>query len=210
MKQVFVRTAIAAAFVPMFATADEIRALDAHEHGSGTLGIAVSGAQVALSFEAPGADIVGFEHPAASAADRAAVAAAISDLAHPLELFVLPADAGCAVTEAKVEVIGGDAHDDEHDHEAHDDHDGHDDHDDHDDHAEDHGDHEDHGAVHSEFVAEYVLSCSTQQAITQIEFGYFDRFANARELDVQVVTDQGAQAFEVERDAPVLRLKGMF
>ena len=89
-------------------------------------------------------------------------------------------------------------------------------HDDHADHASDkeHSDHAEahHGdeAGHTEFHAAYVLSCANPAAITEITFAYFDAFENARELEVQIVSASGAQAFEVERAAPTLDLRGMF
>lgn len=219
------------------ALAEENRALSAHEHGVGTLNIAIDGTAVAMEFMAPGADIVGFEYVAKSAEDRAAVDAAVATLAKPLELFVLPAAAECSVVQASagLEIEGEDAHDD-HDHGdhaasgGHDDH-GHDDHG-HDDHASDDHGHEDHGhddhaeahdhdahdhdqhtaegATHSEFHAEYAMTCNAPDALIGIEFAYFDVFENALEVEVQVVSDAGAQAFEVERAAPTLDLRGSF
>ncbi|MES0824822.1 DUF2796 domain-containing protein [Ruegeria sp. SCP11] len=186
------RILIAAACFPLAVSAEQQRSLGAHEHGAGTLGIAVSGSEVAMSLEAPGADIVGFEHEAANAEDRAAVATAVSELARPLELFVIPESAGCSVTAANVSLIGD--HLDEH---AEDDHS-----------TEEHAEEE--GAEHTEFRAEYTLTCAAPQKIDRIEFAYFERFPNAHELDVQVVTDKGAQTYEVEREAPALELKGMF
>lgn len=157
--------------------AGAVWALDAHVHGSGTLTIAVEDGRISMALEAPGADIVGFEHAAASADDRAAVDDAISDLARPLGLFVLPGAAGCSVIAANVELTG----------EAGDDH-----------------------SEHTEFHAEYMLECGDIGAVDQIEFAYFTRFPNALELDVQLATDAGASAHEVERDAPVLDLRTLF
>ena len=111
------------------------------------------------------------------------------------------------------------AHDHDHDHgedhaAAHD----HDDHDHaadaaHDDHGHDHADaHDDHdhadGDSHAEFHAVYTLTCTDPTAITAIEFPYFDLFANARELEVEIVSDTGAMSASVLRDAPRLSLAG--
>ncbi|MEP4198021.1 MAG: DUF2796 domain-containing protein [Aliishimia sp.] len=231
MKPAISLIALVAAF-PTFA--EDTRELDAHEHGVGTLNIAIEGTTVAMAFEAPGADIVGFEYAAESDADLAAIDAAIATLGAPLDLFVLPNAAGCSVVEARAELESEDDHDD-HGDEGHDDHDDHDDHDkdeahddhghkdhadeNHDDHAEeDHDDHEhdDHGdkdhadhadeAGHTEFHAEYTLACDAPDALTEISFAYFEAFPNALEVEVQIITTSGAQAFEVERDAPVLDL----
>jgi hypothetical protein len=228
MKHAFSLIALVAAFP---ALAEGVRELDAHEHGVGTLNIAIDGATVAMSFEAPGADIVGFEYGAQSSTDLAAIDAAVAILGGPLDLFVMPDAASCSVVDAHAALEGDEDHghddhgDEDHDDHGHDDHGdgGHDDHrhDDHgdeghDDHGhDDHGDkgHDDHGhddhadkADHTEFHAQYTLSCDSPDALSEITFAYFDVFPNAKEVDVQIITALGAQAFEVTRDAPVLDL----
>lgn len=123
-------------------------------------------------------------------------------------------------------------HDGDHTHEEHAEHDhredGHEDHD-HEDHAEgdhdedhaheehaehDHGedgheDHADHGDSdsHSEFHAEYRLSCDAPDALSDISFAYFKAFPNAQKVMVQLITSSGAQAFDVDSDEPQLNLK---
>jgi len=181
------------------AWASENRQLDAHEHGVGELNIAIDGTTLAMELNAPGADIVGFEYTADSAEDRAAIDTALAVLARPLELFVVPAAADCTLTQAKAE-LEGDDHDDHGDHDEHGD--------------EDHAEHNDHGdegaAQHTEFHAEYMLTCANPGGLSDIRLAYFDVFENARELDVQIVTSAGALAVEVERDSPVLDLRGKF
>jgi hypothetical protein len=172
MKIAFSLIALVAA---MPATAEESRQLDAHEHGVGTLNIAIEGTNVAMEFHAPGADIVGFEYAAESDTD-------------------LPDAASCSVVDAQAELEGEDEHDDH----AEDDHNDAGD--------EDHEDHADE-AGHTEFHAEYILTCDSPDALTGITFAYFEAFPNAQEVEVQIITATGAQAFEVERDAPVLNLE---
>lgn len=199
-------TLVALAAAPSIAITEESRELDAHEHGVGKLNIAIDGDTVAMEFHAPGADIVGFEYEATSAEDLAAIDAAVGILAKPLDLFVLPAAAACEVTQASAELESEEEHDD------HDEHAEGEDHDDHDEHAEgqEHDDHEQHAeASHTEFYAEYLLTCGYPDELTGIDFAYFAAFENALELEVQIVTTSGAQAFEVERDTPMLDLSGL-
>ena len=189
------------------AFAQEARQLNAHEHGVGQLDIAFDGDQIAMELHAPGADIVGFEYGAESAEDRAAVDAAVAALAKPLDLFVLTEAAGCSIVNASAGLESEeehDAHDDDHDDDHAADEDSHDDHADkgHEDHADE--------ADHTEFHAEYLLTCADPSAVTDITFAYFDAFPNALEVEVQVISDTGAMSFEVERDAPTLDLRGMF
>lgn len=197
------------------AIAENNRQLDAHEHGVGELNIAIEGATIAAEFHAPGADIVGFEHPVASDEDQATVDAALAKLSDPLSLFTLPDAATCALIDASAELEGEDAHDD------HDDH-GHDDHAEKDDdhgeqaHGEEHDDHDhdEHAhkdeVGHTEFHVEFQITCANPSAIDTITFNYFDAFKNAREVEVQMVTESGASAYEVQRDNPVLSVSGLF
>jgi hypothetical protein len=92
------------------ALASDTRQLGAHSHGEGSLSIAVEGSEIALVLEAPGADIVGFEHQATSDADIATVEAAVAILSSPLDLFVLPDAAGCSVVDATIELEAEGAH----------------------------------------------------------------------------------------------------
>jgi hypothetical protein len=143
--------------------------------------------------EVPGADIVGFEYEATTAEDQAKVQAAEEKLARPLALFVLPRNAGCKVTSAKVVI----ARESETDHDAHE-------------HEEDAqveagGDE----AEHSEFHAEYALSCSNVAAITTISFPYFDAFPNSEELAVTLITEKSQEAFKVSREHALIDIRGI-
>lgn len=192
--------------------AENTRQLDAHEHGVGELNIALEGKTVAMELHAPGADLVGFEYEAKSAEDRAAIDAAVAMLAKPQELFVLSESAECAVIQASAELESEEEHEEHAEDEKHEEHaEGEHEDEEHEEHAED-GHHEENEgeASHTEFHAEYVLTCANPSAINEITFAYFEAFQNARELEVQIVTGAGAQAFEVERDEPILDLRGMF
>jgi hypothetical protein len=169
------------------------RELGAHEHGRGTLNIALEGTRLSMELEAPGADIVGFEHPAKSRKDKAAVDAAKKRLAQPLALFKLPASAGCVVKEASAESEGDDR--------------------DHDKHAKTESGKQGAGKAaeheHSQFHAQYTLECRTPANITTIEFDYFRAFAGAQKLEVNVITPKGQTKREVTRAKPRLDLAGM-
>lgn len=185
----FVFSTIAA--TPVFA--QESRQLDSHEHGVGQLDIAFDGSQVAMELHAPGADIVGFEYMPEADEDVAKVDEALLVLAQPLALFATPDAAQCNVIEARADLEGEDSHDD-HGGEGHDD-----------------GDHDDLAdeAGHTEFHAEYLLDCGDITALDSLSFTYFTAFPNAVEVEVRVLSDAGATAFEVERDAPVLDLSDL-
>ena len=75
----------------------------AHVHGSGQLNVAIEGDTVSLELSAPADDIVGFEHPATSPEDKAAVTKAVALLRDGAALFIFPAAAGCRLEKARVE-----------------------------------------------------------------------------------------------------------
>ncbi|AXI46303.1 DUF2796 domain-containing protein [Sulfitobacter sp. SK012] len=181
------------------ALAEDSRQLDAHEHGVGALNIAIEGSTVAMEFHAPGADIVGFEYAAESDADLAAIEAATVTLGVPLDLFVMPDAAACSPTTAQAGLESEDGHDEKSDEHGHDDHAD-------EEHADEGHDDKAEEAGHTEFHAEYTLTCDNPDALNKITFAYFDFFPNAKEVEVQMITTSGAQSYEVERGAPVLDL----
>jgi Protein of unknown function (DUF2796) len=163
------------------------RELGAHEHGRGTLNIALEGARLSMEFEAPGADIVGFEHPAKTSQQKAAVEKAKKQLAAPQALFKLPPSAGCVLQEAKVAIESED-----HDHAA----------------GKEPADHDEH--EHSAFNAQYAFNCKAPTNITAIEFGYFQAFRGAQTLDVSIVTAKAQTKLEATRAKPRIDLAGIW
>jgi Protein of unknown function (DUF2796) len=179
---VVVATAFGAA---VQAEEQERRELGAHEHGHAKLNLAVEGSQVVMEVEAPGLDVLGFEHPAASAEEKAAVERGKAALSEPLGLFVPPAAAGCRVTESAVELL----QEEEHEGEGHA--------------AGEAGGEE----LHNEFRGRYTLECDAPGALTSVAFAWFDRFPNAKEVEVTLVTAQGQTSYEVERGDPPLTIE---
>ena len=209
MKIVHLIAGIALSATPSLA--EETTQLDAHEHGVGQLNIAFDENKVAMELHAPGADIVGFEYGAKSDVDLAAIDAALQTLSNPLGLFLLPEAASCIVITAHAKLESEESDHDDHDEEGHDE-EGHDDHDEegHDDHDEEGHDDHDEAPSHTEFHAEYLLECANLTEMSAITFSYFEIFPNALELEVQVISDKGATAFEIERDVAKLDLRGIF
>lgn len=221
-RNVMIRMIAVAATILVLASAqgaaETERQLGPHQHGHGSLNLAVEGQTVQMELEVPGVDIVGFEHKAKTAEDRAKMEAAAKTLAQPLALFILPGEAGCKVTAAKVSIVGATEPDDdthELDHRDHTEVEAHeaDEHQ-----AEEHGaderqaeEHEadEHQAEHSEFHAEYALSCSNVAAITAISFPYFEVFPNSAELAVTLITEKGQKAFEVNREHALIDIRGI-
>lgn len=187
---------IGAALIGSQACAAE-RELAAHQHGHGFLNIAIEGKTMWIGLEMPGADIVGFEHPARSDEDKAAIADATARLGDPLGLFGIPAQASCELDTVSVTPVGYAPEADE----AH--------HDEDEDHDEDHEARADEEqASHAEFHAEYRMQCADLAAITSLTLTYFDVFPGAEELEVTLITDDGQSRQEVTPAAPVVHLGG--
>ena len=176
------------------AAAAERRELGKHEHGVSKLNLAIEGSHVVMEIEAPGLDILGFEHPPESDADKAAVTAGKAALAQPLDLFVLPSAAGCSIVASSVELAQ-----EEHHHDA--------------DSAggsdhpegvaeEEHDDHE----LHSEFRGSYTLDCDQPTELTRITFVWFDRYPNAKKVNVTLVTTKDQTSYVVNRGDPPLTI----
>lgn len=184
--------------VPCGLAAQETRQLGAHMHGESVLNIAIEGHAVAMELEAPALDIVGFEHAPSSDADRAAIEAATMTLSEPLDVFVFPAAAMCTVSDAAVRHVFAKGAKDDHgggaapgpgiDRDA--------------EQGDDPGD----PAAHSEFRAVYELSCANPGAIDAIDFAFFNEFPTAQSVEVQIISEHGQAAFEVERGQPRVAL----
>jgi hypothetical protein len=102
----YILSVLAVAMLVPAASAQERHSPGIHRHGHGTLDLAIEGGKVFIELRVPGADIAGFEHPAQTAQERAAIERATADLRDPLVLFAPPASAGCRVAAARVALAG--------------------------------------------------------------------------------------------------------
>lgn len=149
--------------------------LGAHEHGVAKLDIAVEAKALHIMFESPAANIVGFEHAPSNSEQQAAVAAAREQLEKPIQLFTLPQAANCVVAEVKADWVAESAeehgsHDHDHDHE----------------HDKDHDDEK--AASHSEFHAQYTISCADTGALETLSVNLFTIYPSIEKIITQVVT----------------------
>jgi hypothetical protein len=198
--------------------------LDAHEHGSANLDIAIDTSTIEMRFESPAVNIVGFEYATEDEQQLLLINKAKSNLSNFDLIYGLVGDVSCQTVKSSAKWVteheaGHDdhddheaGHDDHDDHEAgHDDHDdheaGHDDHDDHDDHE---AGHDDHGEVakaeHAEFIAEYRLECNQLNNLAAIDVKMFEFFPAIEDLDVQVVYSQGQIKYELDANNTLIKL----
>jgi len=156
--------------------------------------MAIEGARISLELEAPGADLVGFEHVAKTARQKAAVAQAKKQLLAPQTLFKFPGAAGCVVADADVELEGSGEHEHEQTKAGG---------------AAPKDPEPAQAGTHSNFHAQYAFDCKDPASITVVEFAYFQAFAGAQKLEVNVITAKGQTTFEVTRAKPRIDLAGM-
>ena len=156
--------------------------LDAHEHGSATLDIAIDTNTIEMKFESPAVNIVGFEYATEDQQQLLLIKQAKKNLSDFDTFFQLVGDVSCQTVESSANWVTEHEEDHEEDHEEG--------------HEEGHeADHDDHGEVakaeHAEFIAEYRLKCNQLNNLAAIEVNMFKFFPGIADLDVQVIYSEG-------------------
>jgi hypothetical protein len=168
----------------------EHSSLGAHEHGVGRLDVALEGRTLEFELDSPAMNIVGFEHQASSAEDKAKLAAARDALLKPHALFSVPEAAECNVVSQKLESpLFDDKPDAEqgHDHE--------------DTAAAGHDEHE-----HSEIHGHYTFNCNVPAVLKKLDLSnIFKLFPATEKLQVQVISPKGQSGAEVRPSNPGLK-----
>ncbi|MCK3853924.1 DUF2796 domain-containing protein [Pseudomonas sp. W2Jun17] len=168
--------------------------LGAHEHGVGRLNAVLDGKALELELDSPAMNLVGFEHVATSAADKAKVADVRKQLENPLALFNLPKAAGCVVSSQELNSpLFGDKPEADHDD---------------DDHATDgkgaaaHEHHHDHSEIH----AHYQFTCATPTALGNLDLSQvFKTFPATKKIQVQLIGPSGQQGVDATATAATLK-----
>lgn len=183
---------LAVALLPLAAQAHdehEHGSLGKHEHGVAQLNVALDGKTLELQMDSPAMNLVGFEHAATSAADKATVATVQAQLKQPLQLLSLPASAKCSVQSVELSspLFGDAPKAEEHDH--------------------DDGDHDEHeGHHHADIDAHYQLTCAQPQDLATLDFApLFKRFPATQKIQVQLIGPSGQQGVEATATAATLK-----
>lgn len=163
--------------------------LGAHEHGVGRLDVALEGRTLEFELDSPAMNIVGFEHLATSAEDKAKVAAAKEILLKPHALFSVPEAAECNVVALKLESpLFGDKPDADADHDQ----------------AEKAGEPEEH--EHSEIHGTYKFTCKVPAVLKTLDLTQiFKSFPATQKLQVQLISPKGQSGAEVRPSNPSLK-----
>ena len=156
--------------------------LGAHEHGVGSLNVALDGQTLELDLDGPSVNLVGFEHIATTDADKAKVASARAQLENPLVLFSLPKAAGCIADQQELESPLFEAAPEEAVSGAK---------------AEHH---------HSDIEAHYAFTCSKPEALKTLDLSqFFKTFPGTQKIKVQVIGASGQQGVEVTAKAATVK-----
>ena len=160
----------------------EHASLGAHEHGAGSLDVALDGQTLELDLDGPSMNLVGFEHLATTDADKAKVAAAQAQLVNPLVLFNLHKAEECSVEaqdlqsplfEAAPEEAAGVAKGEHH---------------------------------HSDIEAHYAFTCSKPEALKTLDLStFFKTFPGTHKIKVQLIGASGQQGVEATPQAPTVK-----
>jgi len=160
----------------------ETRSADSHAHGDASLAMVLENSLMTIEFDTPLYNILGFEHAAETAAQKAAVTKAETVLSNGGALFAFNGEAGCVIMDAAKSVdMGLEDHDDDHDEdEDHHDHD-----EDH--HDEDDDEHEGDGhddETHKDLIVQYEFQCANPKALQSVTVNLFESFNNLTELEL--------------------------
>lgn len=165
--------------------AGEHRQHEAHEHGVAHLNVVLEGSNLAIELSSPAANVVGFEHPPRTQAQRDQVKEARKKLEAAETLFLVPAKVQARLVKSSVDTnIDSDSaaaseaehthgpsevdHDDEHDHEQ-----------------------------HSDFKAKYHFICTKPDKLAYLDVMLFQVFPGIERIEVQILTDTGQTAREL-------------
>ena len=154
---------------------NSVRFAQSHTHGDASLAMVLENAVITVELDTPLYNLLGFEHAAETAAQKAAVEKAETVLSKGGPLFVFNSEAGCTIAAQTISVeLDADGHDD-HEEDAHEE-DGHDD--------EHHDDEHDDEDTHKDANLQYKYTCSRPKALEHVTVNLFKHFENLTELDL--------------------------
>ena len=171
------------------AAVSETRSADSHTHGDASLAIVLDGSMLTVELDTPLYNVLGFEHVAETATQKAAVLKAETVLTRGGPLFVFNNEAGCSIIRDTISVEL-EHHEDE----------------DHDDHEDDHEDEESHDETHKDVVLQYDYKCQSPTALKNVTVNLFEHFENLTELDLVYLGPNTQKQSELSAAKPRMNL----
>ena len=169
--------------------------LEAHVHGKASLNLVLDGQSLFIEFESPAYNLVGFEHEPKDQIQQKEVQDTLSLLSRPRKVFGFSAQAGCLVESVSVTTtmagVGKNTVGYEEEH-----------------HEEEHHDHSDGDSTnkesHSEFKANYLMTCSEPEKLRTIEFKLLKEFLGLKSVQVQWINGEGQGYIELDAESSKL------
>lgn len=170
----------------------------AHVHGQGSGTMALDEQAISLSLEMPGFNVVGFEHPPTSQAQRAEIETALMIFKTGQWLNLDP-QGRCVVSQTSATAEGYDPPADDGEAEHHHSH-GHDD-------NHNHNDHHDHEGDHAYFEVNVEAVCAAPDDLAWVEINLFASFPNNERITLDVLTQTGALQARLDANTTRVDLK---
>ena len=145
-----------------------------HEHGVGTLNIAIESGRIEIELKVPADDITGFETKPTTVVQKEVVTENAGKLARGAQIFIFPENAECIMSNTEVVsalLENGTVINQQKKKHAHDDHKKHDD-----------------ESAHSDFSATYRFNCAHTETVKKIDVKFFKFFPSTQKLLVQYIT----------------------
>lgn len=154
-----------------------------HVHGQAQLELVLEGGELQISLSSPLDSIVGFEHRPRTTAQRQTAEAALRVLADPASLVVLPAAAGCNLTQADLNAPELKS-------------------------AVQPGSPSGHAEAHADLEASWHFQCTSPDRLDRLQLRMFEHFATLKRLEVRTVGPAGQSRQLMRRGGPAeVRLK---
>ena len=150
----------------------EIRSAESHTHGDASLAIVLEETVITVELDTPLYNLLGFEHEADTAAQKATVLKAETVLSKGSSLFIFNSEAGCSILHDTISVELG-HHEDEGEHIGHED-----------DHHDDHKEEGTNDESHKDVVLQYAYNCLQPKSLKDVTINLFEHFENFAELDL--------------------------
>ena len=173
--------------------AGSVRSAQSHIHGGATLSIVSENKIILIEFESPLYNLLGFEHPPQTKAEKTLTKEVEATLAQPQNLISFNKSAKCTfvLADQKIELFNHktrhDEHDDEHGHDKHDE--------------------EEDSDSHNDVILSYSLTCEAIEKLKTVNVKFFETFSNLTDLDLVYLGPSQQMSVELTPSRTTAELK---
>jgi hypothetical protein len=191
-----------------------VETLDSHEHGSANLNIAIDNKVIAIHFESPAVNIIGFEYQPNDEAQRSLISAAKSKLSNFANSYELQGEPNCLMISSSADWVSEHS-ESEHSESEHSESEHSESEHSESEHSEsEHSEHSEQDETvgasleteHAEFVVEFELQCEQINNLTAIDVSLLALFPAIDEIDTQVIYTGGQIKQELTRNNTLIKL----